>query len=176
MTDRPAAIQGTFADYRLIKTRGVLALVIEVPVERQAEVFAALGYPMPGEEKPVAVARLQSYPSAIATDAAEAVVPTSGGEDAGGGTQRPVPRHPQPYDPMKAAVTRAVMLCRDRRFQQWIGYTRDMGPGGLAEANTKAWLLKHCEIESRAEIANPDAHERFLKLETSYRRATNAAS
>lgn len=78
-----------------------------------------------------------------------------------------------PIDPMKAAVTRAVLLCKDRRFQQWIGYTRDMGPGGLAEANTTAWLRKHCEIESRAEIAtNPDAHERFLKLETSYRHAT----
>lgn len=53
-----AVIAGSFADYRLVKSRGCLQLVIEVPVEQQGAAFAALGYPLPGTEIPVAVARL----------------------------------------------------------------------------------------------------------------------
>lgn len=60
MLNQHAAIAGSFADYRLIKSRGVLQIVVEVPVERQAEAFAALGYPVPGADIHVAVARLVS--------------------------------------------------------------------------------------------------------------------
>lgn len=169
MADRPApaAISGVFADYRLVKTRGVLQLVVEVPVERQAEVFAALGYPMPGEEKPVAVARLQSYPSGVAADAAISAAHSVGGEGAGGGIAV-APRHPQPSDPMKAVVRRAVMLCKDERFRRWVFNGGDLGENMAAEQ-----VRAFCDVDSRAEIAtNPDAHKRFLALEASYRQAT----
>lgn len=53
-----AAIAGNYAEFKLVKTRGVFAITIEFPVERTADVFAALGYPQPGTESPVAVARL----------------------------------------------------------------------------------------------------------------------
>lgn len=54
-----AAIAGNYAEFKLVKTRGVFAITIEFAVERTAEVFAALGYPQPGTEIPVAVARLR---------------------------------------------------------------------------------------------------------------------
>lgn len=53
-----AIVRGTFSDWRPVKTRGVLQLVIEVPVEQAQRVMDTLGFPMPGEEKAVAVALL----------------------------------------------------------------------------------------------------------------------
>ncbi len=67
----PVAIQGCFAEYQMVKTRGVLVLKIEVPLERQAEVFAVLGYPLPGEEIHVGLARLQN-PQQVSPAAAHA--------------------------------------------------------------------------------------------------------
>ena len=53
-----AAIQGTFADFKLIKSRSVLQIVVEVPIEHGEAVIKAFGVPQPGHEIPVAVARL----------------------------------------------------------------------------------------------------------------------
>lgn len=54
----PAVIQGTFADFKLIKGRSVLQIVVEVPIEYGEAVIKAFGVPQPGHEIPVAVARL----------------------------------------------------------------------------------------------------------------------
>lgn len=162
MTDRPApaAISGVFADYRLVKTRGVLQLVIEVPVERQAEVFEALGYPMPGEEKPVAVARINGR-VAERTNAEVAPAPASD----------PAPQivNCNLRDPMKAARTRAVLLCKDKRFQRWIGFEFAGDESRVADE-----LRYECGgITSRREIATDRAaYERFLALEARYKADT----
>src|SRR4051794_33494293 len=59
MSDVPAAIQGTFADFKLVKTRRTVQIVIEVPIEQADQALAALGgLPQPAEEKWVAVARI----------------------------------------------------------------------------------------------------------------------
>ena len=54
-----AVIHAVFAGYRLIMGRSCLQLHLEIPVERQGEAFAALGYPEPGKQIDVAVARLK---------------------------------------------------------------------------------------------------------------------
>ncbi len=54
----PAAIQGTFADLKTVKTRSVVQMIIEVPIEQGKQVVDAFGFPQPGSEIPVAVARL----------------------------------------------------------------------------------------------------------------------
>lgn len=59
-----AVISGTFSDLKTVKTRGVLQMVIEVPIEKGAAVVKAFGFPQPGAEIPVAVARLIAAPSA----------------------------------------------------------------------------------------------------------------
>lgn len=61
---KPAAIQGDFASYRPVLGRKVLQLVIEVPIEAQAAVFAALGFPTGDGGIPVGIARLQAAPEA----------------------------------------------------------------------------------------------------------------
>jgi len=53
-------IQASFADHKRIKTRSVTQLIIEIPIEDTMRVLSILGDPMPGEEIPVAVARLQN--------------------------------------------------------------------------------------------------------------------
>lgn len=61
MDDR-IAFDGTFADFKLIKTRSVVQIVIEMPIEKAQAVVAAFGLPTPGEEIPVGVARLLPNP------------------------------------------------------------------------------------------------------------------
>jgi len=53
-------IQGTYADFKVIKTRKVLQMVIEIPIEKADEFTNKFGMPDPSIEKWVAVAHLKS--------------------------------------------------------------------------------------------------------------------
>lgn len=164
MADHPAAIQGSFADYKLVKTRSVLQLVIEVPVENQAEVFAALGYPMPGEETHVAVARLQNLSETV--DELREIVADA--VEAGDWHDEPPPAS----DPMKAARTRAVLLCKDERFQNWALAGRWI-LAGMEVVEAAKWMRSTLRIDSRREIATDrDTYKRFLLLEARYKAET----
>lgn len=69
---KPAALQGSYADLKTVKTRSVVQMIIEFPIERGADVVAMFGFPQPGQEVPVAVARLNVAPQIEhATPAAE---------------------------------------------------------------------------------------------------------
>lgn len=54
----PAVIQGTYADYRRVKGRKVLQLVVEVPIEMAPQVHSIFGEPSPDGSTWVAVALL----------------------------------------------------------------------------------------------------------------------
>ena len=54
----PAAIQAVYSDYRRVKGRKVLQLVLEVPLEMAPQVHEAFGEPMPDGSTWVAVARI----------------------------------------------------------------------------------------------------------------------
>jgi hypothetical protein len=61
----PAAISGTFADFRTVKGRKVAQLVIEVPIEQADAALLALGgVPRPDDAKWVALARLDTSKAA----------------------------------------------------------------------------------------------------------------
>lgn len=51
---------GSYSDFKLIKTRSMVQVIIEVPIERAKEVTDLLGLPLPGEEVMVAVARIDA--------------------------------------------------------------------------------------------------------------------
>lgn len=53
-----AAWSGDYADFKLIKTRKVFQVVIEMPIEQAAPFVAAFGMPDPSTGVPVALARL----------------------------------------------------------------------------------------------------------------------
>ena len=81
-------------------------------------------------------------------------------------------------DEMEQARTRAVLLCKDEHFWNWIWRAH---PGGWAAAidatenNEEAaahWLCEWLEIKSRREIAtNNRAFHGFLQTETTYKQA-----
>lgn len=58
MTD-PAAIHAQFADYRTVKSRGVLQLILEVDITKAQLVLNTLGFPLPEYSIDVAVAKLK---------------------------------------------------------------------------------------------------------------------
>lgn len=50
MDDAPAAIGACYADFKLIRTRGVVQLIFEVPVEQASHVLEVMGG-MPDNDK-----------------------------------------------------------------------------------------------------------------------------
>jgi hypothetical protein len=58
MANNNAVIQGTYADFKLVKTRSVVQMVIEVPIEQASTVVDLFGIPNAGMEQWVAVAAL----------------------------------------------------------------------------------------------------------------------
>ncbi len=50
---------GTYSDFKLIKTRKVIQMIIEFPIESQHEFTQNFGLPIPHEEQYVAVAKLK---------------------------------------------------------------------------------------------------------------------
>lgn len=55
-----AVVRGTYSDFKLVKTRSVIQMIIEVPIEEAQNVTATFGIPTPSEEKWVAIALLDN--------------------------------------------------------------------------------------------------------------------
>ena len=146
MTTDAAAFTATFSDWRTVKSRKALQLVLEVPLEQQGQVLAILGAPMPDNPKWVAVALLD--PKA---------------------TQEAPQKERRRFDEMPLP-SQAALLCQDERFQAWMRDQYDC----IADGATAADLLREwCAIDSRAELATDmEAADRFLLLVARYRQET----
>lgn len=156
---KPAAIRAAFAEWRMVKSRKVLQLVFELPLEQQAEVLTTLGAPMPDVETWCGIARLTDVPEA-----------------------RPVSqraeRGKQEYSAkteMEKAVVRAALLPKDERFREWV--CRNIGvPMVLPVAAELAIDFirdECCDGESRRRIGeDADCYLRFIKMETQFKADT----
>ena len=72
--------------------------------------------------------------------------------------------------------TRAVLLCKDRQFQEWLE-AGDLWQPDVREDYSKQILYQKCGIASRSELAtNKAAQEKFLALERQYREETGQAA
>ncbi len=127
----PAAIQGTFADLKTVKTRSVVQMIIEVPIEQGKQVVDAFGFPQPGSEIPVAVARLN--PSA-----AKQEKPTRKPA-----ATRAEKRH---WNEM-SRVQQAAIRCNNYDWRHWAGLPDTWGAEDVAQ-----WLRQSLVIESRKEL------------------------
>lgn len=150
MTD---VIQGTYADFKLIKTRGVVQFIIEIPIENVDELIGLFGMPDYGAEKWVAIAPLKSGAAPKLTSAKTSYKNKTIGEQ---------------------AVSRAAILCADPSFQDWVCFSIKMMPAGLnregQEKFTIEWLREDLAIKSRSEIAtNEDVRNGFFEIEGRYR-------
>lgn len=56
--NKPAAMQADYVDLRFVKTRKVMQITLEMPIEAGAAFVAAFGTPDPANGVPVAIARL----------------------------------------------------------------------------------------------------------------------
>ncbi len=94
-----AAICGTFSDLKTVKTRSVVQMIIEVPIEHGEQIIAAFGFPRPGDEVPVAVARLDPEKASAPPAASEKVK--------------------KPFKDYELSQ-QAGMRCQDERFQMFL--------------------------------------------------------
>jgi hypothetical protein len=71
--------------------------------------------------------------------------------------------------------TRAVLLCKDERFQEWVW--ERMNYGTKSEENARGCLLDYCGIDSRSELAlSIPAQAKFRDLERQFREETGQAA
>jgi hypothetical protein len=153
----PAAISATFSEWRMVKSRKVLQLVFELPLEKQGEVLAALGVPLPDAESWCAIARLK-------------IEPTTAPSKSELGKQR----YAASSD-MERAIVRAARLPADERFQNWVhvqalkaGWGREQ-PVVIDEEAAINYLRNVCKVTSRREITqDAAAYQRFIAMESKY--------
>ena len=142
MTEDRAVIRGTYADYRRVKGRKVLQLIIEVPLEEAPRVHEAFGEPSPDSSTWVAVALLDTH-------------------------KPPLPDLAQG----KHRLSRqAAMCCQEPAFfgflsEQWAA------PGYSVQDATMAaeMVRKLCKVDSRSEFdSDPEAAQRWRELHGKY--------
>ena len=132
-------LQGTYADFKIVKTRGCAQMVIEVPLERASKIIEGFGLPAPGEEVPVAVARLHDSAPAPDGSGGEPSIPSSaarpGGDSIVGGQAE--------RSPISLAQM-AGILAKDPAFQKW---------ALMDNADQAAVHIRlYCGVDSRSEI------------------------
>jgi hypothetical protein len=129
----PAIILGTFADLKTVKTRSVVQIVVEVPIEQGKQVVDAFGFPQPGAEIPVAVTRFR--------------------DDKKPQEPEQKPKRPGTRFADMPPSQQAGMLCNDPVFQTW---ACKLKPCLLTARNR---ILRECGIASRKELdSDRNAH------------------
>jgi hypothetical protein len=173
------AFRAEFVEIQQVKTRSVYKIVLEIPAEQADAALAVLGgVPKPGAQVWVAVARLVQPDGARSANSEEsevAVLPRPAPSDLDEMVRmnQETGQYDQPaHNPLDKTQgerirTRAVMLCKDRKFQEWIC---GADPEEDMENEATYALKRETGIQSRAELAtNPEARKRFLLLEAQYR-------
>jgi hypothetical protein len=140
-----AVVSGSLAEIKFIKTRSVCVLCIELPIEQAEDAISKFGIPLPGQEIPVAVARL--YEPVAAPVKAPDPDKSQRGKDAYAAK-----------DAMEKAVVRAALICRDEAFQAYAG--------AATEVQARAELCKWLGVASRREIGRSElVYRNFLNIE-----------
>lgn len=148
-------ILGSYADLKIIKTRSVVQIVVEVPLERGKEVTDLFGLPQPNAEIPVLVSRID--PEAIQRGEPPLVEPQQ------------IEHHNDDAKPPRPLSQVAAILCGIGSFQQYICETSDGWDHRPTTEEAAAWLRSVCDVKSRTEInTNPTAQRRFKELRSGY--------
>lgn len=148
MTDD--AILGNYADFKLVKTRSVIQIVIEIPVERSKHALELLGgMPTASEECPVALVRLKPQTAAIEAPMAPDTLPA--------------PRKPAKLSQM------AGILCNEPAF--WRFLVEEYGFDLSRNADEAADVVRIlCRVKSRSELDTDHlSGASFKDIEIGYR-------
>lgn len=90
------AIQASYSDFKLIKSRSCAQIILELPIEKAEAFLTAFGVPQPGAEKPVALALMQK-------------------------PQEQKAEQPRKRFKQMSRSQQAGILCADPAFQKWMG-------------------------------------------------------
>lgn len=165
----PAAFSGNYADIKTVKTRGVFQVIVEIKIEDYQQFVAAFGGPLPGSERPVALALLNTSPGQA---------PGSAGSDTGqqrGEAGKPQTERPRQHFSQMSRAQQAGILCNDMTFQLWLSNEFWSGEIDWATASKDAatFVRNHCTVHSRADLDASDlAAHRWDQLVSRYRTAT----
>ena len=143
-----AVASGSYADMKIVKTRSVMQVVVEIPIEQANSFIEMFGVPVPGAEIPVAIARLNEV--------------AEGGNADGRSPQPEVSEKPRRKFEDMHFSQQAGLLCQDLDFQKWLG----------AQDNEEARraVYEMCRIESRSELnTNGAAQERWGAIVADFR-------
>lgn len=137
-----AAFRATYSDFKLIKTRGVVSISFEVPLEQVDLAYQVLGgMPDISAERWFAVARLGGETSMAP--------PVEAAGPCGETLDRPhKPRKPVASD--KRLAQQAGILCADPVFQQFL--LERCCIETKCEIESAAFVRDYCAITSRAEL------------------------
>jgi hypothetical protein len=146
MTDEPAAIRATFADFRLIKSRKQAQLVLEIPIEEADNALAVLGgIPQPQSDHWVAVARLNGVEK-----------------------PEPEPKEKRRWEDLNLAM-QAGMRCNEVAFRTFLTETETSAFEARTVQDAEMMVRERCKVDSRKELnLDPEAAERWRILERSY--------
>lgn len=148
-------ILGSYSNMIVVKTRSVVQVVIEVPIERGGEITDLLGFPNPSAEVPVVIARMDPE---MLRDREAARIEHANDQD----EDEPLPR-PKPLSQI------AGMLCGVGSFQQFIREQSDGWDHRPSSDEAADWLRSNCGIKSRADLnTNEVAAARFRKIRGQY--------
>lgn len=186
----PIAMRCSYSDFRLVKTRSVAQVVLEIDIARAEEFVTAFGLPIGGEERPVGLALLNPEGGEATLSPGEKGIsnlsrlsngaPAAEQSAGSGGVHAEVA--PPETSPRRAwdtlsAQQQAGIRCADQQFQEWLlrespdqSRAPIMGSAGEWERWAIAEIRLRCNIISRREFATDDlARARWAAIDTSFR-------
>lgn len=138
MTDE-AVLSGTYSDFKLVKTRGVIQIVIEMPLEYAQKATDLLGFPNPSEEVHVALARLQAPEREI-------VGSTYNPKTGEIGNVYADEAKPKSY------AQEAGILSNDKAFWRFIHLYDASDPNRDHSTDAAEYIREKCDVSSRREL------------------------
>lgn len=169
MTDEPRAITGDYADFKLVRTRKVCQVVIELPIEQAGEVARLLGFPDPGGNTMCAVALVDTKQIAgrKAGKAGAGVGLRSDSEPIAETTAKPVTtgapatKPKQRWEDMRPSA-RAAMMVQNPEFERYLRSFENPWDGIFPTADE--WLKTELDIASKADLDAYNATAKVLRL------------
>lgn len=139
----PAAIRATYSDLRLVKSRKVAVIYLEIPIEQAEEFVGSFGMPNPAEEKWVGIARLN--PTADRVEA---------------------PKERQRFSSLRPSA-QAALLCEKPTFWKFLWETYRVQ---VEDTDSAATVVRSaCKVNTRASFdSNPKAADDWFSLKDKY--------
>lgn len=150
-------IQATFADWRTVKGRKQLQLILEVPLEQQAHVLTMLGAPNPSDPQWCAIALLNLNATKPEEPAKSTQSKPANATQAGGR------RAWSDLSPAQQAGIR----CNEEAFWRYLG---ERGYVVIDHDDAASVVRTECQVTSRSDLnTDKDAAERWRNLDAEYR-------